>query len=95
MQLIIDISETLGKQILSLTNPDEFIRETLREAVGTHQQKQREELLQDLINFQPLKVQRNTTEVIREEREKLDARDLRRVKHKVGSIVLLSDLDLS
>lgn len=91
MQLIIDVPEMLGKQILSLINPDEFIREALR----THQQKQREELLQDLINFQPLKVQRNTTEVIREEREKLDARDLRRVRYKADSIVLLFDLDLS
>ena len=91
MQLIIDVPEMLGKQILSLINPDEFIREALR----THQQKQCEELLQDLINFQPLKVQRNTTEVIREEREKLDAHDLRRVRYKADSIVLLSDLDLS
>ncbi len=79
MDITIRVPDDIGVVIKRLPNVDEFAVEAFREKMERYREKEsqqkREAAFQELLKIKPKKLKRDSTDVIREERDKLDARN--------------------
>lgn len=79
METTFNLPNDISIEIKRMPNSDEFATEALRERLERYRrnesQQKRDEAFQRILNIKRRKLKRNSTDVIREEREKLDLRN--------------------